>query len=210
MIHPHTEIRFISEEMGYGLFATRTIPRGTITWTLDRLDRVIPPAELQDYPPIYREILLKYSFRNSRGDFIFCWDNGRYINHSFNANCCLTPYNFEIAIRDIEEGEEVTDDYGYLNIIEPFEVPGETGERRIVYPDDLLRYAENWDSSMHNAFPLIWEQEQLLWQYLRRNTLDALQKIRRGDSEILSIACCYYDARRQQGKKQDAQTPIAI
>lgn len=32
MIHPDTELRFINPEIGYGVFATQFIPRGTITW----------------------------------------------------------------------------------------------------------------------------------------------------------------------------------
>ena len=32
MIHPDTELRFISDEVGYGVFATALIGRGTITW----------------------------------------------------------------------------------------------------------------------------------------------------------------------------------
>ena len=32
MIHPDTELRFISPEIGFGVFATKLIPQGTITW----------------------------------------------------------------------------------------------------------------------------------------------------------------------------------
>ncbi len=39
MIHPHTEIKFINKEVGYGVVATDFIPKGTITWVLDKLDR---------------------------------------------------------------------------------------------------------------------------------------------------------------------------
>jgi hypothetical protein len=197
MIHPHTSVQFIDDEKGYGLFATRRIPRGTITWTLDHLDRVITPAEMESHDPRYRDILMKYSFRNNRGEYIFCWDNGRYINHSFNSNCCLTPYNFEIAIRDIEAGEELTDDYGYLNIIEPFEALPEGGERTVVYPDDLLHYAEYWDGRLQQAFPDMQQVEQLLYPYLEADVLHAVQEICNGQREMLSIRHCYYNNRQQ-------------
>ena len=65
MIHPDTEVKFIDDEKGWGLFATRFIPRGTITWCLDPLDREISPEEMAGYDEMYRNILLKYSFRNN-------------------------------------------------------------------------------------------------------------------------------------------------
>ena len=196
MIHPHTAVKYIDAEKGYGLVATRPIPRGTITWTLDHLDRVIPQDEMARQDSRYHDILMKYSFRNNRGEYIFCWDNGRYINHSFNANCCLTPYNFEVAIRDIDEGEEITDDYGYLNIIEPFTASAEGSERSVVYPDDLLRYAGIWDQKLAAAFPDMALVEQPLHVFLEPEILRILHDIAEGHSELLSIRTCYYDGAR--------------
>jgi hypothetical protein len=40
LIHPDSELRFINPVMGYGLFATKTIPKGTVTWVGDPLDLV--------------------------------------------------------------------------------------------------------------------------------------------------------------------------
>jgi hypothetical protein len=37
MIHPWTELRFINDSIGYGVFATQFIPKGTIVWALDDL-----------------------------------------------------------------------------------------------------------------------------------------------------------------------------
>lgn len=39
MIHPHTELKHINNEVGYGVVATKFIPAGTITWVLDKLDQ---------------------------------------------------------------------------------------------------------------------------------------------------------------------------
>src|SRR5690554_1063288 len=60
MIHPDTELRFINDEVGYGVFAVRPIPRGTLIWTLCLFDRIFPPAEAAALPPVYQEILRKY------------------------------------------------------------------------------------------------------------------------------------------------------
>jgi len=45
MMHPHTKVQFISDEVGHGVVATAFIPKGTITWVQDPLDRVFSPAE---------------------------------------------------------------------------------------------------------------------------------------------------------------------
>lgn len=122
MIHPKTELKFISNKIGYGVVATEFIPAGTITWALDDLDREFSPSKLKKMDPLYQSILETYCYRNKKGNFVLCWDYGRYVNHSFKSNCLSTAYDFEIAIRDIRPGEELTDDYGYLNVSEPLKV----------------------------------------------------------------------------------------
>ena len=57
MIHSHTELAFISNEVGYGVVAKEFIPAGTITWVLDKLDREFSPFEIQSMDSIYQEIL---------------------------------------------------------------------------------------------------------------------------------------------------------
>jgi uncharacterized protein len=115
MIHPYTELAFINNFVGYGVVANRFIPQGTITWVLDDLDIRITPSkavELSVFPE-YREALSRYGHEDSEGCLILCWDNGRYINHSCDPNC-LSP-GFEqtkIAIRNIQAGEQISDDYG--------------------------------------------------------------------------------------------------
>ncbi|MEQ9581090.1 MAG: SET domain-containing protein [Arenibacter sp.] len=155
MIHPKTELQFINKEIGYGVVATEFIPAGTITWVLDRLDREFTPAELESLEPLYQSILDTYTFRDNKGRFILCWDNARYVNHSFNSNCLTTAYDFEVAIRDIHVGEQLTDDYGYLNIPHPFRGIDEGTKRKVVYPDDLLKYYKVWDKKLQLVLPKI-------------------------------------------------------
>ncbi|MBU6301236.1 MAG: SET domain-containing protein-lysine N-methyltransferase [Verrucomicrobia bacterium] len=151
MIHPDTEIRFINEVVGHGVVATRAMPRGTITWVQDRLDRTYPVEELEAFPTLLREVLDKYCYRNREGHYVFCWDHARFMNHSFDSNCLLTPYGLEIAVRDIAEGEELTNDYGCFNIIEAFRPCEEDGGREVVRPDDLKRCHGIWDEKIRQA-----------------------------------------------------------
>ncbi len=153
MIHPDTELRFISPEIGYGVVATKLIPKGTITWIFDPLDQVFTPDEIKKLDPIFQEKLNIYSYRNGQGNFILCWDNSRFVNHSFHSSCISTAYNFELAVRDIHPGEELTDDYGYLNVTEPFKCLPEPGATRtMVMPDDLLHFHAEWDAKLIEAF----------------------------------------------------------
>src|ERR1041385_4174081 len=85
MLHPHTELRHVGEVIGYGVFATRRIPKGTITWVRDDLDQTFKPEDLAQFAPEYQQLLEKYSFIDRSGNAVLCWDLARYINHSCDA-----------------------------------------------------------------------------------------------------------------------------
>ena len=193
MIHPKTELKFISNEVGYGVVATDFIQAGTITWVLDKLDREFSPLEFQSMEPIYQEILDKYTFRNNKGNLVLCWDNGRYVNHSFNSNCLTTAYDFEVAIRDIHPGEQLTDDYGYLNIPKPFRGIDEGTKRKVVYPNDLLKYYKTWDKKLLKVFTKIAKLEQPLKSLVTDEMWQEIIEISKGKKEMVSILKNYYN-----------------
>jgi hypothetical protein len=190
MIYPYTEVRYINAEKGYGLFALRSIPRGTITWVRDPLDREITPGELAGFVKPLQEIILHYSYRNSAGNFIFCWDNTRFVNHSCTPNCCLTAYNLEVAVRDIQPEEEITNHYGTLNIIEPFSI---TAPNRVtIRPDDLLHHGPEWDLVLKEVFPLVVQVNQPLRPFISEEQWNILDETSRGMRQLVSIASCYF------------------
>jgi hypothetical protein len=197
MIHPNTELKHISNEVGYGVVATKFIPAGTITWVLDKLDREFSPLEFQEMDPLYQNILDTYSFRNNKGNMVLCWDNGRYVNHSFNSNCLTTAYDFEIAIRDIQPGEQLTDDYGYLNISEPFRGIDEGTKRKVVYPDDLLKYYKVWDKKIQKVFGNITKVDQALESLISNEIWKEVEAVIRGEVEMKSILSNYYNGKSE-------------
>ena len=166
MIHPDTEIKYINKEKGYGVVATKLIPKGTITWVQDDLDQVYTVLQSKHLRNSSQIILDTYSFRNKNGEKILCWDNGKYVNHSFNPTCFTTPFDFEIATSDIQIGEELTCDYGYLNIEEPFTPLDEGCERKVVYPDDLITFHKQWDSMLAKLVTFSLEVPQPLQSYI--------------------------------------------
>ncbi len=199
MIHPHTELRFINDQIGFGVFATEFIPKGTITWALDELDQILKPNDVENLDPYRRELLKKYSYRNQEGKYILCWDLGRYVNHSFHANCLGTAYEFEVAVRDIYPGEQLTDDYGTLNIDEPFEcIPEDGTERKEVYPDDLLNFSEEWDQKVIEALQNLYEVKQPLFHLIQPQFMEKI-KIASLERILLdSIKCIYYDRNKHR------------
>jgi hypothetical protein len=198
MIHPKTELKFISNDVGYGVVATQLIPAGTITWVLDKLDREFTPMQIESLEQIYKDILDTYTYRNSNGNFVLCWDNGRYVNHSFNSNCLTTAYDFEIAIRDIHPGEQLTDDYGYLNIPRPFRGINEGTRRKIVYPDDILRYYKIWDKKISKVFPRIAKLKQPLKELIPQDIWNEIKDVVNGIKEPESIIKNYFGHNNQE------------
>lgn len=192
MIHPHTELRFINKDVGYGVVATELIPKGTITWVLDKLDREFTPLDFQTMDPLYQDILDTYTFRNNKGNLILCWDHGRYVNHSFNSNCLTTAYDFEVAIRDIQPGEQLTDDYGYLNIMKPFRGINEGTKRKVVYPDDLVKYYQVWDQKLEKVFPLIPGLTQPMKSLFSDEMWTKIEAVSSGSIQMESILTNYF------------------
>lgn len=192
MMHPDTEVRFINEIIGYGVVAKKFIPKGTIAWVQDPLDRVLTGGEVERMHPHVQEQVDKYSFRNNKGEFVLCWDLAKYVNHSFNANCLSSAYDFEVAVRDIQPGEQLTDDYGYLNISEPFKAVDEGTGRDTVYPDDLLKYHEEWDRQLQDAFENFEQVEQPLKHLISSNVLEKLKAKLSQNEPLDSILNLYY------------------
>ena len=185
MIHPKTELRFISEEIGYGVVATSFIPKGTITWIGDALDQVFTPVEVARLHPVLRDVVDTYAYRDNEGNFVLCWDHSRFVNHSYHSNCISTAYNFELAVRDIYPGEEITNDYGYLNLTEPFDALPEAGsERKRIMPDDLVYYHPVWDLQLIEAFKYFNKVPQPLRKFIETRYEHKVKLVAEGKVEM--------------------------
>ena len=164
MIHPDTELRYVNPLIGYGVFATRDIPAGTITWARDALDQSFTIDQYRQMEEPYRRILEKYSYLDRHERLVLCWDHARFINHSCDPSCMSPGYDFEIALRDIRAGEELTDDYATLNLNSIFECACASPNcRRRVGPQDRIHHATHWDEQLRLQFPQIAKVAQPLW-----------------------------------------------
>lgn len=152
----------------------------------DALDQVLADDRFAALPRMLRELAYKYSYTSGRGERVLCWDHGRLLNHSCSATCLSPGFEFEIAVRDIEPGDEITDEYGTLNLEEPFVcLCGAPECRGTVRPDDPLRCAGQWDESIAGAFPWIADVAQPLWELVREK--EAIAKVLDGRMALPSV-----------------------
>ncbi|MCB0395918.1 MAG: SET domain-containing protein-lysine N-methyltransferase [Flavobacteriales bacterium] len=163
MIHPDTEIRQINETIGVGVFATKRIPKGTIVFALDPLDIVLPGDDPLIKHPGLGSYIEKYSFRDEQGRRILSVDHAKYVNHHCSPNTLCTAWGFDIAVRDIEAGDELTCDYGLLNIESNMEcMCGDPGCRLVIAPHDGLMHSRHWNKVIKQALKSEKEAKQPL------------------------------------------------
>ena len=175
MIHPDTKILLVNEQVGLGVFATQFIPAGTIVYVLDQLDIIIEHNRDILSNKVYRDYLDKYAYVDAKGNHIVCWDHGKYVNHSCNPNTLSTGYGFEIAIRDIYPGEEITDDYLLLNATEEMEhYCGDEKCRKKLSLNDFELLSDKWDAQIKSSLRNVNKVAQPLWELLDMDTLNNL------------------------------------
>ena len=109
---------------GLGLFAKVLIPRGTIWWHARPQDVLIisktqfltlDSSEKSQIMENLITSLLTYSYYERDLDaLIFCLDDSRYVNHSFDPNSGASEDEngfCAVTQKDILVGEEITEDY---------------------------------------------------------------------------------------------------
>lgn len=102
---------------GIGVFALAPIAKGQAVWRFQKgLDRTFGPDIVGGLPEHVRMFFERYGYldRNVKR-IILCFDDARFVNHSDTPNVVTDyapdPYGLDVALRDIEAGEELTMDY---------------------------------------------------------------------------------------------------
>ncbi|MCG6975786.1 MAG: SET domain-containing protein-lysine N-methyltransferase [Acidiferrobacterales bacterium] len=177
MLHPATELGAVSPDIGVGIFASGFIPKGTIIYIKDPLEIVIEEGDNRLQDPAMRKLIDRYSYMEPTGKRIVSWDLAKYMNHSCDANSISTGYGFEIAIRDIEPGEEITDDYGLLNVEQRMPCCcGASNCRGWIGEDDIQKYHTKWDSLARDALAYYYYVSQPLGGLMDTLTRRQLQR----------------------------------
>lgn len=188
MIHPDTELRFVSNEIGFGVFATKTIPMGTIVFAKDSLDIEITDEQFVRLTQLEQHYADKFSYIDERGVRILSWDHGKYVNHNCSPNTMSTGYGFEVALRDIQTGEEITDEYGLFNIDVSIPIScGCENCRGVLDPSDADIYADDWDDKIQLALNHVSGVNQPLWELLSAQTRLDLMNYLSGSGNYISV-----------------------
>jgi uncharacterized protein len=185
MVHPSTELRCVNDRIGNGVYAMTMIPRGTIIWTLCASDKLFTEQQVREMPQEYQNYLATYAYINAEGLYVLCCDNGRYMNHCCEPTNLGIGENVEIAVRDILPGEQVTCEYGTLNLNGTLECHcGSPRCRGIIRSDDVMRYGAEWDAIVRLALPFGLQVPQPLFPFVAE--ADAMLSIMRGESPLPS------------------------
>jgi hypothetical protein len=164
MMHPDTELKMVSPEIGVGVFATRLLPKGTITYVVDPLEIIVEADDPLLANPVLGPLVRKYATIMPNGGYEMSWDNAKYMNHCCHYNTLTTGFGFEIAVRDIQAGEQLRDDYGLFNVEYDMELLCDYPDcRKRIRTADFDRLADQWDADARDALAHARNVPQKLW-----------------------------------------------
>ena len=188
MIHPDTELQKVNDTVGYGVFATRLIPKGTILYVKDPLEIEVTPEQFAVMNPQYQTVVDWFSYVDERGFHIVSWDIAKYVNHHCDSNSIGTGYGFEIATRDIAANEEITDEYGIFNLSEPLKCCCDSANcRGIISDNDWDIYGHIWDKRAKDALNCFKQVPQPLIEFMDTEVYQDLIKYLTNRQDYISV-----------------------
>ncbi|MFH1322158.1 MAG: SET domain-containing protein [Bacteroidota bacterium] len=201
MIHPDTQVKHINKNIGLGVFATRFIPIGTIVYVQDKLERILLRDDPLIYNTDYYETIEKYSFTDKNGNRVISWDHAKYVNHNCNANTLCTGWEFDVTVTDIVPGQELSCDYGLLNIEKEMAcVCGELNCRLLIKPSDIDQFAGKWNVKIKKVLENLPKVEQPLQKYFSAELVnDVLHFLLTGEG-YKSVSALKYTANISESK----------
>ncbi|GAA5483436.1 SET domain-containing protein [Haloferula sargassicola] len=188
MIHPATELRLVNPQVGYGVFASRFIPMGSLVYVQDPLEIHLSPERYASLDEASRQVAEKYSFIEPGGNRVLSWDSAKYVNHSCRPNTMSTAWGFEIAVADIEPGEEITDEYGLFNLEWEMDCCcGHEACRGRIRAADVHLHFRHWDKRVRHAVRRLGEVDQPLLPFVDAPTRRAIEGLVAGRTRYRSV-----------------------
>lgn len=213
MLHPSHELRFINSAIGYGIFATEPIPKGTIIVFSDSLDIKILPRMYARFSEKFREIVESFTYIDKEGQGVLPWDNAKYLNHSCEPNILLTPYLFFISTHDIAESEQITTDYGllqaYLDVYQQGEFfscqCGSSNCRKIANFKEIEQYLPLFIACLSEALSCLFQVKQPLLNLINTKEKNELIKALQNQTDCSKLMLDFlkkrkYNFQRKWGK----------
>jgi len=114
MLTVKTKLREIPGK-GIGLIADQKIKKGQSTWTFNSVIDI--RVFKKEVPEEMNEFFDTYAVDHGKDYFLLNTDNARFTNHSKNPNTkSLGIDKDNVALRDIDKGEELTIDYDEIDV----------------------------------------------------------------------------------------------
>ncbi len=117
MLRVKTRLRY-SDVHGFGLFADQFIPKDTVVWEFDPGFDPVFPADLvrkrAAEDPVFAAYVAKHAYEEKRnpGFLTFNMDDARFVNDSPTPSLYVDRDGLRsIAVRDLQEGDELTNRY---------------------------------------------------------------------------------------------------
>lgn len=166
-----------TKNRGKGLFAAVFIPAGTIICFECKNCKVSSQEEISKLDEPKRSFLLEHAYKRDDGNYLIPCGYEIYLNHSCNSNILDSGLGFDIVVRDINIGEEVTYDYRQFYEDSSYELIcfcNEENCSKIVrcihpIPEELKNF---WNNKIKKTLPLIKQVPQPLKQELLNNSED--------------------------------------
>jgi SET domain-containing protein len=100
---------------GIGLFAKDRIREGSLVWKYNpAIDVLLSCQAVERMPQPLRDFMLHYASRIAPDLYMLCGDDARFVNHHPIGNIACQDNTIDcddIALRDIEAGEEIVENY---------------------------------------------------------------------------------------------------
>jgi hypothetical protein len=188
MMHPHTTVSLVDSIKGRGVIATQFIPKGTAVFVTDELDIKIHG----DHPLMaqreYLSHIEKFGYKTLDDGYVIGWDHSKYVNHCCEPNTISTGWGFEIALRSIAPGEELTDEYGLFNIEQDFDCSCMSQScRKKIRQKDFETLVPIWDKKVQDALIYFNQVDQPLLPYLDPETLASLRAYGKDPGRYISV-----------------------
>jgi hypothetical protein len=168
MLHPATELRYLNAAIGYGVFTTAFIPRGTFVWVLDAWERILAPPAVAALPRLLPQQVEKYADITAAGHYVLCGDSGRYMPHSCQPTSLGLGAALAVAIRDLAPGEEFPCQDATLHLTTAFACGGQQQTCRTrIGAADLDRFWEPWEQTVAHLLPTVSQVEQPLMPFIQ-------------------------------------------
>lgn len=188
MLHPATRIAHINDSLGLGVVATERIPAGTITWVDDALEIRLSQQQVSRLHPLHLRLFEHFAYSDPDGRVTLNWDHARFVNHSCEPSCLSGPYKFEVAVRDIEPGEQLTDDYAALCLSEDFRCAcGTPSCRGVLTPDDAKRLGPVWRRQVEAVLVHASDLSQPLLPLLDTESIRVIEALAGGNGAAAAV-----------------------